>query len=117
MYQGKPDEVIALLDGQDNEAFAARYSETRGDAYVALERPDDAREAYQAALLETTPTVDQGLVQLKLMDLPREGAVTDTSAEPDMAAEPEADVETPTADATPDESAEPAEDEVEESTE
>ena len=72
LYQGKPEEVIALLEGQDNEAFAARYAEVRGDAYVALDQPDDAREEYQAALLETLPTVDQGLVQLKLMDLPRE---------------------------------------------
>ena len=85
LYQGKPEEALTLLDGQDNEAFAARYSEIRGDAYVALDRPEDARAAYQAALLEPLPTVDQGLIQLKLMDLPREsvamgdGNITDES--------------------------------------
>ena len=74
LYQGKPEEVLSLLEGQDNAAFAARYAEERGDAFVALGRYDDARAAYQAALDEAQPTVDQGLIQLKLMDLPDEGA-------------------------------------------
>ncbi len=74
LYQGKPEEVLSLLEGQDNAAFAARYAAERGDAYVALERYDEARASYQAALGEAQPTVDQGLIQLKLMDLPDEGA-------------------------------------------
>lgn len=72
LYQGKPEEVLSLLEGQDNTAFAARYAEERGDAFVALGRYDEARAAYQAALDEAQPTVDQGLIQLKLMDLPDE---------------------------------------------
>lgn len=72
LYQGKPEEVLSLLEGQDNAAFAARYAEERGDAFVALGRYDEARAAYQAALDEAQPTVDQGLIQLKLMDLPDE---------------------------------------------
>ena len=74
LYQGKPEEVLALLEGQDNPAFAALYAEERGDAYVALGRYDEARTSYQAALGEAQPTVDQGLIQLKLMDLPDEGS-------------------------------------------
>ncbi len=74
LYQGKPEEVLSLLEGQENAAFAARYAEELGDAYVALGRFDDARASYQAALGEAQPTVDQGLIQLKLMDLPDEGA-------------------------------------------
>lgn len=81
LYQGKPEEVLALLEGEDNEAFAALYAEERGDAYVALERYDEARAAYQAALGETQPTVDQGLIQLKLLDLPvASGAAADDTA-------------------------------------
>ena len=72
LYQGKPEEVLGLLEGKDNDAFAARYAEERGDAYVALGRYDEARESYQAALDEAQPTVDQGLIQLKLLDLPGE---------------------------------------------
>jgi predicted negative regulator of RcsB-dependent stress response len=70
LYQGKPEEVLSLLDGEGNEAFAAIYAEERGDAYVALGRYDEARAAYQAALSEGQQTVDQGLIQLKLLDLP-----------------------------------------------
>ena len=74
LYQGKPEEVLTLLDGQENAAFAARYAEELGDAYVALGRYDEARASYQAALGEAQPTVDQGLIQLKLMDLSDEGS-------------------------------------------
>jgi predicted negative regulator of RcsB-dependent stress response len=73
LYQGKPEEVLGLLEGQENAAFAARYAEELGDAYVALGRYDEARASYQAALGEAQPSVDQGLIQLKLMDLPDEG--------------------------------------------
>lgn len=72
LYQGKPEEVLSLLEGQEDAAFAARYAEERGDAFVALGRYVEARAAYQAALEEAQPTVDQGLIQLKLMDLPDE---------------------------------------------
>lgn len=74
LYQGKPEEVLALLEGQENAAFAARYAAELGDAYVALGRYDEARASYQAALGEVQPTVDQGLIQLKLMDLPENGS-------------------------------------------
>jgi predicted negative regulator of RcsB-dependent stress response len=73
LYQGKPEDVLTLLEGKENEAFAARYAEELGDAYVALGRYDEARASYQEALGEAQPTIDQGLVQLKLMDLPDEG--------------------------------------------
>ena len=76
LYQGKPEDVLSLLEGQGNVAFAARYAEELGDAYVALGRYDEARASYQAALGEAQPTVDQGLIQLKLMDLPAAAAAT-----------------------------------------
>lgn len=81
LYQDKAEEVLTLLDGQDNVAFAARYAEVRGDAYVALGRFADARTSYEAALQEQVPTVDQGLVQLKMLDLPEDAVAIDTSVE------------------------------------
>ena len=74
LYQGKPEDVLSLLEGQGNAAVAARYAEELGDAYVALGRYEEARASYQAALGEAQPTVDQGLIQLKLMDLPAAAA-------------------------------------------
>jgi len=80
LYQDKPEEVLTLLDGPDDAAFAARYAETRGDAYVALGRFADARKSYESALQEQVPTIDQGLVQLKMLDLPEDAVAVDAAA-------------------------------------
>ena len=74
LYQDKPSEVVDLISGHEDGAFAARHAEGLGDAYVALGRVADARAAYQRALAEDggRATVDQRFVQLKLLDLPIE---------------------------------------------
>ena len=74
LYQDQPEEVLSLLEGHGTGAFAARYAEVRGDALVALGRFNEARSAYEAALMEQLPVVDQALVQLKLLDLPEDDA-------------------------------------------
>ena len=90
LYQDKPQEVVDLLEGQDNAAFAATYGEILGDAYLALGRIADAQAAYQQVLLDplSQGTVDQQLVQWKALDLP-EVAMQEPPADP--AAEPAAE--------------------------
>lgn len=97
LYQDKAQEVVDLLEGQDNPAFAAAYGEVLGDAYLALGRIADAQTAYQGVLMDplSQGTVDQRLVQWKTLDLPEV-----------IADEPAADIE-----------AEPADDETVETTE
>jgi predicted negative regulator of RcsB-dependent stress response len=87
LYQDKPQEVVDLLEGQDNPAFAATYGEVLGDAYHALGRIADAQAAYQRVLMDplSQGTVDQQLVQWKVLDLP-EVPTEEPQAEP--AAEP-----------------------------
>ena len=82
LYQNKPQEVVDLLDGSTDSAFAARFSETLGDAYVALGRHEDAADAYAVALSDEArmPTVDTALVRWKVIDLP-ESAATDTTSQ------------------------------------
>lgn len=72
LYQNKAEEVVDLLRGQGEHAFAARYSEVLGDAYTALGSYSEAEAAYTAALLDdpAVRTVDSALIQLKLNDLP-----------------------------------------------
>lgn len=79
LYQDQPEEALALLEGEDSDAFAARYAEVRGDAHAALNRYDEARAEYQraleasqleAAVTGSTPSVGTGFIQLKLLDLP-----------------------------------------------
>jgi predicted negative regulator of RcsB-dependent stress response len=82
LYQGKPDEVIALLKDRAESGFAARYNEVLGDAYVAEGAYAEAQAAYEAALSENPAlsTVDNHLIQLKLNDLPDETELAETSA-------------------------------------
>jgi predicted negative regulator of RcsB-dependent stress response len=76
LYQDKPQEAIDLLQGYSDTAFAGRYSEALGDAYVALGQAEDAREAYTLALADdpNAPTVNRTLVQMKINDLPKASA-------------------------------------------
>ncbi len=84
MYQGKAQEVVDLLEGQESAAFSATYNELLGDAYHVLGRIDDAQVAYQAGLLDPMGQgpVDQQLVQWKALDLP-EASSDDASGEED----------------------------------
>ena len=79
LYQGNAQAVIDLLEGQESAAFAAIYNDLLGDAYEALGRPEDARTAYQAVILDplSQATVDQQLVQWKTLDLPESGDAAD----------------------------------------
>ena len=86
LYQDKAQDVVDLLQDQNNPAFAALSSEMLGDAYSSLGRIAEAGDAYRNALADpaSTPTVNRGLVQMKLVDLPEV-----TESEP--AAVPDAD--------------------------
>jgi predicted negative regulator of RcsB-dependent stress response len=72
IYQGDAQGVVDLLEGQESEAFAAMWNELLGDAYRELGRIGDAEAAYQRVMLDpmAQATVDQRLVQWKLLDLP-----------------------------------------------
>ena len=58
--------LIAEVDPATTEGFSANYDELQGDIYLALDRLDEARTAYQSALRtgQATP-----LAQFKLDDL------------------------------------------------
>jgi predicted negative regulator of RcsB-dependent stress response len=72
LYQEKPEEAVDLLQGYGDTAFAARYAEAQGDAWTALGRYEEARQAYTLALAENPQarTVDATLVRMKINDLP-----------------------------------------------
>ena len=81
LYQDRPEEVIGLVDGESDSAYAARFSELRGDAFFALERYSEAEAAYINALSDNpqAPTVDVMLIQLKINDLPSLVEVADAA--------------------------------------
>ena len=90
LYQGKAQEVVSLLEGQSETAFAATYQELLGDAYAELGRTDEARAAYEAVLLDpmSQATVDQQLVQWKLLDLAEPAAAEASPVDEPMVDEP-----------------------------
>jgi len=73
--KGQADAAIATLNTKDPGAFAARFSEARGDAYYARGDKKNALQQYQAAKLSTLPGAgpgggsDQSLLELKIADL------------------------------------------------
>jgi predicted negative regulator of RcsB-dependent stress response len=89
LYQGNAQEVVDLLEGQESTAFAAIWGELLGDAYHELGRNEDAAEAYQRAMLDpmAQATVDQRLVQWKLLDLPEPESQTGETAAPEDVSE------------------------------
>ena len=103
LYQNKAQEVVDLLEGQEDVAFAAAYGEVLGDAYVALDRIADAQAAYQQVLMDPQAqgSVDQRLVQWKALDLPEI-----TADEPAPSTEPTTES---TAEPTPEITPEPTE--------
>ncbi|WP_016914925.1 YfgM family protein [Vreelandella stevensii] len=73
--EGNPEAALALLDQPITDTLAAQQANVRGDAYLALNQPEQAREAWQAAL-EIAQTQNQPLygVQFKLDDIGAEEA-------------------------------------------
>ena len=90
LYQDKPEDVLDLLNGQENDAFAGLYAEAKGDAYAALGDYEKAKERYGLALADNTQSVNRGFVQMKLLDLPDEALAAEPMAE--SLAEPAAEV-------------------------
>ena len=58
--------MIAETDASAMQGFTASYEELKGDLYVALNRVDEARTAYQNALREGAQSP---LLQFKLDDI------------------------------------------------
>ncbi len=67
--QDKAEEGLTLLDGEAPASYQASREELRGDLLKQLQRPAEAREAYQKARAVLADDAAQGTLQLKLDDL------------------------------------------------
>ena len=69
-WQERYDEALATLNVPEPGAFAARYSEVRGDIHSAMGNREAAASAYTDALLgASNGSVDTEFIQLKLGDV------------------------------------------------
>lgn len=76
LADGQPETALGTLEAGIPEGLAAQGAVIRGDALVALEREDDAREAYQQALTLSRESEQPVYgVQLKLDNLGAEDAI------------------------------------------
>jgi predicted negative regulator of RcsB-dependent stress response len=83
--QGKPDEAIKTLAATMPAAFAARYHEVRGDAYLAKKDTSGARSEYQAALGAADASgINAALLELKIQDLGAGPAPLPQAPSPDI---------------------------------
>jgi predicted negative regulator of RcsB-dependent stress response len=70
--------ALALADAQPDDMFAGIAAELRGDALHALDRDEEARQAYQDALTELeTGAPNRRIVEMKLSDLGGKPAATE----------------------------------------
>ncbi len=66
--QQRYDDGLKVLDASVPAAFESLYADRRGDLYVAMKKPDEARKAYQTAIDKMSPQSGslRNVVQLKL---------------------------------------------------
>jgi predicted negative regulator of RcsB-dependent stress response len=69
LAQNKPDEALKTLNAVDPGAFAARYSQVRGDVLLTKGDRDGALKEYRAARSNAGDTLDTGLLDLKIDEL------------------------------------------------
>ena len=74
--------ALALLDQSNIDGYASAYAELRGDVYYAMDRLDDARQAYQAAVALLKEGTTKPMLSMKLEDLvlPEVAIPADTAA-------------------------------------
>ena len=66
---GEYEAALALLDQSNIDGYASAYAELIGDVYYAMDRLDDARQAYQAAVALLKEGTTKPMLSMKLEDL------------------------------------------------
>lgn len=86
LAQGEAEAVLVLIADLPDSGFAADYQEIRGDALAALNRHEEAREAWSVALLGMEDPRQRQYIQIKIEHLPAAPAAPEAPAEPAEAA-------------------------------
>ncbi|MBD3609963.1 MAG: tetratricopeptide repeat protein [Gammaproteobacteria bacterium] len=69
MQQNKLDEALAIISGEESDAFKSEYAEVRGDILLAKGDKAGARESYVQALSASSLQGNNRLLQVKIDDL------------------------------------------------
>ncbi|MEX0618573.1 MAG: tetratricopeptide repeat protein [Pseudohongiellaceae bacterium] len=71
LARGEAERALELVSSVDPGSFESAFSELRGDIYVALDRPMDARDSYIAAQQAGSGS---SMLQAKIDDLPSDAS-------------------------------------------
>jgi predicted negative regulator of RcsB-dependent stress response len=71
---GDSDKALATLRSVSGAGFRSYVAELKGDILLAQNKPDEAREAYQAAKAAADPGEQQPVLDMKLVDLAKPNA-------------------------------------------
>jgi len=83
LHMERYDEVLTLLEDLEPSRFSGRFSELRGDVYLAQGEVDRARTAYMEAYnAEFIEVLDRNVLQMKIDDLPV-AAIADALPQPE----------------------------------
>lgn len=80
LAQGQADAALALIVDVPPGGFTSEYEELKGDIYAAQNKPQEARSAYQIALLGVAQPRREFL-QMKLDNLPPESPAAEPATE------------------------------------
>lgn len=69
LAQGEAERALSIVNNLDPKGYEAGFAELRGDIYVAMDRPLDARDSYVAAQQAGS---NSDSLQMKLDELPDE---------------------------------------------
>lgn len=74
VQDGKADAALETLRKVSGSGFRAYVAELKGDILLGQNKPDEAREAYQAAAAATDKSEPQPVLDMKIVDLAKPNA-------------------------------------------
>ena len=74
LQAGSADAALETLRKVSGEGFRAYIAELKGDILMSQHKPDEAREAYQAAAAAAGPDGPQPVLDMKIVDLAKPNA-------------------------------------------
>lgn len=84
---GDPQGALASIESVEAAGYTSAYEETKGDLYLELDRPQDARSAYQNGLNHLFTQDSNQVLQMKLDDIPLPKAEEEAAASSDEVSE------------------------------
>jgi predicted negative regulator of RcsB-dependent stress response len=98
LAEGNSSKALETLEKSDSNEYASTRSELKGDIYLQMGKPEQARASYQEALYSLPANMTNPILELKLDDIPARKVSAPTQPTAAQESDPEVTEETPTED-------------------